>query len=65
MDDDDVLPCSYVYVAQVQAAAKALEQALDAMSDQRLDGREALRQVTVARQRLDNVFALRESGIVS
>lgn len=59
----DRIPLTYVYVAQVQAAAKALSRALDAMSDQRQDGATAAYEIAAARVHIENVYTLYAEGV--
>lgn len=59
----DPIPCTYVYVSQLQEAAIAIEAALDAVSDQRCDGVVAARQVALARQRIENIYELQRDDI--
>lgn len=61
----DRMPCTYVYVAQLQEASKAITRALDATSDERCDGAAAAREVAQARKSIENVYVLYDEGVRS
>jgi hypothetical protein len=59
------IPCTYVYVARLQGAAQAIAQALEATSDQALNGPAAGAAVERARQWIAGIYALKAEGIES
>jgi hypothetical protein len=61
----EAMPCTYVYVGQLQEARKAIDRALEATDDQHQDGATAAKEVGVARQRIENIYRLHEDGVRS
>jgi hypothetical protein len=68
--NDDRMPLSYVYRAQIQGAAKDLLDALDLWDDGYVlthpyADREIAEKIATARQRIENIYELKAEGVES